>query len=99
MDSKNDALFELAAYLIASARDCLEEPQIYGPLRLIGGVKKIIEMGKLDPSFYDEFLETKRESMTKETLAVMSDRQAFSKMLDDILLAFSEEMKRRTTRS
>jgi len=99
MDSKNDALFELAAYLIASARDCLEEPQIYGPLRLIGGVEKIIEMGKLDPSFYDEFLETKRESMTRETLAVMSDRQAFSKMLDDILLAFSEEMKRRTTRS
>ena len=99
MDQKNDALFELAAYLIASARDCLEEPQIYGPLRLIVGVEKIIEMGKLDPSFYDEFLESRRESVTKETLAVMSDRQAFSKMLDDILLAFSDEMKKRAIRA
>jgi len=98
MDSKNDALFELAAYLIASARDCLEEPQIYGPLRLIVGVEKIIEMGKLDPTLYDEFLESKKETITKETLAVMSNREAFSKMLDDILLSFSEEMKRRATR-
>ena len=99
IDSKNDALFELAAYLIASARDCLEEPQIYGPLRLIVGVEKIIEMGKLDPTLYDEFLEGKKASITKETLAVMSDREKFSKMLDEMLISFSDEMKRRTTRS
>ncbi len=95
MENKNDALFELATYLIASARDCLEEPQIYGPLRMIVGVEKIIEMGKLDPSLRDEFLEAKRGTIAKETLAVMSDRKAFSRTLDEILLAFSDEMSRR----
>ena len=99
MDKKNDALFELATYLIASARDCLEEPLIYGPLRMIVGVEKIIEMGGLDPSLHDEFLESKRGSIAKETLAVMSDREAFSKTLDDILLAFSDEMRKRALKS
>ena len=69
MDNKNDALFELATYLIASARDCLEEPLIYGPLRMIVGVEKIIEMGGLDPSLRDEFLESKRGTIAKETLS------------------------------
>jgi hypothetical protein len=99
MEKRNDALFELATYLIASARDCLEEPLIYGPLRMIVGVEKIIEMGKLDPSFRDEFLEAKRGTIAKETLAVMSDRKAFSKTLDEILLAFSDEMRKRTIKS
>jgi hypothetical protein len=99
MDNENDALFELATYLIASARDCLEEPLIYGPLRMIVGVEKIIEMGRLDPSLQDEFLEAKRGSIAKQTLSVMSDRKEFSRMLDEILLSFSDEMRRRTLKS
>lgn len=92
---REDALFDLAIYLIASARDCLEEPLIYGPLRMIIGVEKIIEMGKLDPSMRDRFLESKGETIARETLAVMSDREKFRKTLDDILLAFSDEAKKR----
>ena len=98
-NDRNDALFELATYLIASARDCLEEPLIYGPLRLIVGVEKIIEMGRLDPSLHDKFLESSHRTIAKETLAVMSDREAFSKSLDEILLSFSDEMRRRMIKS
>jgi Family of unknown function (DUF6092) len=92
---RNDSLFELATYLIGSARDCLEEPLIYGPLRMIIGVEKMIEIGKQDPSLHDDFLESMRDAISKETLAVMSDREAFAKVLDDLLLEFSDEMKRR----
>ena len=77
-----------ATYLIGSARDCLEEPLIYGPLRMIIGVEKIIEMGKNDSSLRDEFLEVHRDEIAKETLAVMSDREKFRKVLDDSPLGF-----------
>jgi hypothetical protein len=105
LDTKNarlptsEALFDLATYLIGSARDCLEEPLIYGPLRMIVGVQKIIEIAKLEPSLHDEFLESKLDPISKEVLAVMSDREAFSKALDDLLLAFSDEMKRRAVKT
>jgi len=93
--AKKEALFDLAIYLIASARDCLEEPLIYGPLRMIIGVEKIIEMSDIDFSLRDAFLEAKRDAISKETFAVMSDREKFRKVLDDLLLAFSDEMRSR----
>jgi hypothetical protein len=90
-----DALFELATYLIASARDCLEEPAIYGPLRMVVGVQKIIELESSNPSLRDEFLKSYKERLEQEVLAVMSDREAFSKALDKLLLTFSDEIKSR----
>jgi hypothetical protein len=95
-EKTKDALFELATYLVGSARDCLEEPAIYGPLRMIVGVQKIIEIGRSEPSLRDEFLESKYEALGGEVLAVMSDRASFSNALDELLLAFADEMKKRT---
>jgi hypothetical protein len=92
-----DAIFELATYLIASARDCLEEPAIYGPLRMVVGVQKIIEMESLNSQLRDEFLKSHEETLGQEVLAVMSDREAFSNALDKLLLAFSDEMNDRLT--
>ena len=33
----DERLFEHVLYLVASARDCLDEPLIYGPFRMIEG--------------------------------------------------------------
>jgi hypothetical protein len=93
-----EALFSLATYLIGSARDCLEEPLIYGPLRMIVGVERLIEIGNLSPTLRDPFLASKKDSIGKETLSVMSDRDAFAKTLDGLLLEFMEELKRRGRR-
>src|SRR5262249_14933933 len=34
--------FRMALYLVASARDCLDEPLIYGPFRMIEGVSRLL---------------------------------------------------------
>jgi hypothetical protein len=89
-------IFDLATYLVASARDCVDEPLIYGPLRMLEGVNKIIQMGEEDPRFHDEFLSKMGGGVSDEILKVMSDRDEFRKALDRLLLEFQAELKRRT---
>jgi hypothetical protein len=86
---------QLATYLVSSARDCLDEPPIYGPLRLLVGVSKLIELSRSVPQLKDEFLERMERRINEDVLKVMSDREAFQKALDDLLLEFSKELKKR----
>lgn len=88
-------LFDIATYLVASARDCLDEPLVYGPLRLLEGVNRIISLSKTDPSLKDVFLEDMEPRVSRDVLKVMSDREAFRKALDDLLRDFAEEMRKR----
>jgi len=88
--------FDLATYLVASARDCVDEPLIYGPLRMLEGVNRIIMMGEGDPRLRDDFLSKMRARVTTDILKVMSDREEFKRALDDLLLEFAVESRRRT---
>jgi len=82
---QRDELFDLALYLVASAKDCLDEPLIYGPLRLLEGVNKIVRMGEANPAFRDKFLSEKKEGVSGDILKVMSDRVEFEQALDNLL--------------
>lgn len=87
--------FELATYLVASARDCMEEPLVYGPLRMLVAVDMIVgsmERGSLPR---DEFLIKAREKIWDSVIAVMNDRAAFAQALDSLLAEFAEEFKNR----
>ena len=95
---QGDELFDLAVYLVASAKDCVDEPLIYGPLRLLEGVNMIIRMGETNPELRDPFLSKLGEGVSKDILKVMSDRPEFERSLDNLLLRFADELKRRNTR-
>lgn len=85
-----ERLFEHALYLVASARDCLDEPLIYGPFRMIEGVSRLIAAF---PD--DEFLAAAKEQIDREKFEVMGDRERFAAWLDEILRGFAAEAKRR----
>jgi hypothetical protein len=85
-----EPLFDHALYLVASARDCLDEPLIYGPFRMIEGVSRLID------SFpEDDFLRTQKNVIDREKYEVMGDRDRFAAWLDEILRQFAAEAKRR----
>ena len=86
----DDRLFEHVTYLVASARDCLDEPLIYGPLRLVEGVSRVIEAL---PD--DEFLQRQKLVIDSEKWEVMGDREKFAAWLDELLRQFAAEAKRR----
>jgi hypothetical protein len=86
----SEPLFEHALYLVASARDCLDEPLIYGPFRMIEGVSRLIESCP-----EDEFLRAQKDVIDREKYEVMADRDRFAAWLDEILRQFAAESKRR----
>jgi hypothetical protein len=86
----SEPLFEHALYLVASARDCLDEPLIYGPFRMIEGVSRLLEAF---PD--DEFLRAQKDVIDREKYEVMADRDRFATWLDEILRQFAAESKRR----
>jgi len=86
----SDPFFDHVLYLVASARDCLDEPLIYGPLRLVEGVSRVIEAL---PD--DDFLQEQKRVIDDEKWEVMGDREQFAAWLDELLRQFAAEAKRR----
>ncbi len=88
-----DELFDLCAYIAASAEGLKEEPKDYGPLRLLNVLGRIAELAAAD--YEDRFLrETAREVRETQNL-VMRDRERFYSFLRQLVIRFAEEAKKR----
>lgn len=84
--------FELLSFLIVSARNCVEEPKLYGPFRLIDGASKLIEILEGE-ALADEFLLKLRKKIEEGKYSVMSNKDEFIKFLNDLTLSFADELK------
>jgi len=94
--SLNEFVFGLAVSLLTSARGCMEEPKVYGPLRLIEALSALTNIFDYDVIEKDEFLlNAKNEIDTKLVPAVMQSEEDFTKMLDDLIRRFTIELKKR----
>lgn len=94
--SPNDFVFGLAVSLLTSARGCMDEPKVYGPLRLIEALSALTTIFDYDVIEKDEFLlNAKNEIDAKLVPAVMQSEEDFTKMLDDLIRRFTIELKKR----
>jgi hypothetical protein len=87
---RNDAAFRLATFLVTAARDVIDEPAIYGPLRMLDAIDRLMV-----EQFGDDFLREIQPRLAEDKYKVMSDRDAFVAALDDLAKAFALEAKRR----
>jgi len=87
------SFFELLTFLTVSARNCVEEPKLYGPFRLIDGASKLIEILEGE-ALADEFLLKLRKKIEEEKYSVMSNKNGFIKFLNDLTLSFADELKK-----
>ncbi len=88
----NNEFFALLAFLVVSARNCVEEPKLYGPLRLIDGASRLIEILE-KAGIEDPFFQEVKEKIDQNKYTVMSNRNQFVQFLDDLTKDFSKEMK------
>ena len=94
--SPNDFIFGLAVSLLTSARGCMDEPKVYGPLRLIEALSALTTIFDYDIVEKDEFLlSAKNEIDNKLVPAVMQSEEDFTRMLDDLIRRFTIELKKR----
>ncbi|MEM1586991.1 MAG: DUF6092 family protein [Candidatus Bathyarchaeia archaeon] len=96
ISSGNDYLFEIAVFLAVSARNCIDEPPLYGPFRLLDALSKIIDLPKYAPCLKeDQFLREIKAIVNEKKFLVLYNPEEFKKSLDEIVKMFARELKKR----
>lgn len=92
----NEYLFEIAVFLASSARNCIDEPPLYGPLRLLDALSKIVDLPKHVTCLKeDPFLQEVKNLVDEKKFLVMYDAEGFKKAIDGIVEMFGKELKKR----
>ena len=91
-----DRLFELALFLLTSARGCVDEPHLYGSFRLLDGISRLCDVysgsDRLEP---DKFLSGIKEQVDKAKDKMDLSKEEFVKSMDDLIVVFTDELIRR----
>jgi nitroreductase len=94
--STDSDVFELAMFLLTSARGCVTEPRIYGSLRLVEALSKLTDVyPETDTSKRAQFLRGAKKKIDENKSTVMSSETAFVEFVDEMIEDFTEELKRR----
>ncbi len=81
---KNDALKHVA-YLVTSARGCIDEPKIYGSFRLVDAATKYYETLKKNNLIDDQEIAEIITMIDEKKYSCMFDEKEFIDMLDQVV--------------
>ncbi|ASA78108.1 DUF6092 family protein [Thermococcus sp. 5-4] len=79
----SDKHFQLLAFLITSARGCIDEPKLYGPLRLLDAASRLIEIMEDEGKAGEEVLRL-RELVEEAIDVLMYDQEEFVRLTDEL---------------
>ncbi len=79
-----DPYFELLSFLITSARGLFEEPEIYGPLRLVEAARKLLDIMEKEGVSSRELSELK-QYIDENINTVLYGEEEFKKFLDGLV--------------
>jgi hypothetical protein len=85
--------YELITFLLTSARGCVDEPKIYGPLRLLDGTKRLIDLLEAR-EMADDFLRHLNVKIEEAENVVLRDEKRFVQLLDDLVVDMAREVAR-----
>jgi len=90
-------VFAIAMYLLTSARGCLDEPKLYGPLRLLEVISRLASLSEHAGTIEkDEFLVQAKSKIDMNKHLVMESEDDFAGFLDALITEFTQELKRRS---
>ncbi len=79
-------IIDFIAYMLTSARGLIDEPAIYGPFRLLDGVSRLCETMIEHHHDDEEFLRNLKGKIDEKKFSVMTDRETFISMMDEVVL-------------
>lgn len=87
MDGKKllyDPYFELLSFLITSARGLLEEPTIYGPLRLVEAARKLLDIID-ERGLGSQELDELKQYIDENINTVLYGEEEFKRFLEELV--------------
>jgi len=84
-DEFEQEFFELICFMVTSARNLIQENRLYGPLRLVDAVSRLVDiLEKLD--LKSPRLEAIRERIEKGEDTVMESEEKFTAFLENLVM-------------
>ncbi|HHT63441.1 MAG: DUF6092 family protein [Bacillota bacterium] len=80
-----EGYYDLVGYLVSSAKELVIDPKMYGPLRLVDTVSRLITLMEQE-NRADEFLLSLREYVDENKFLVMTDEEAFIRFLEELVI-------------
>jgi len=78
-------IIKLFAYMVTSARGCVDEPKIYGPLRLVDSISKLYGILEKNNLIGNEEVSKIIEKIEEKKYSCMTDEKEFVTMLDNVI--------------
>jgi hypothetical protein len=95
--SADEYLFDLATFVAMSAKLCLTEPPLYGPLRLIDTLARLAKLPRYAAGLKsDPFLDTIGSEIRTKMWTIDQDPEQFKQLLDSVATRFVTEIKKRS---
>ena len=91
-------LFELTGYMLTAARGLLNEPPLYGPFRLVDGVSRLCSLLEIEGGEYKAFYSQLKKKIDEKKFLVMTDEEAFVRMIDEAVSEFTKRLKEEENR-
>ena len=83
---------EIFCFMTTSARGLVGEPADYGPFRLIDSLEKIIDLIEKQ-GLADEFLKVEKEKIATRKFVMITEKDEFLKLMDELVMDFTKELK------
>jgi hypothetical protein len=91
-----DDVFELLAFLVTSARLCVDEPRLYGTFRLVDGASRLIGFVLQSDQLEDrQSLQQLKDEIDEKKLLLTTDQEGYVNFLDDLTRKVARELKER----
>lgn len=91
-DGEKPIFFDLFCYMSSSARGLVDEPKLYGPLRLLETMERIIDVMEAN-DMSDEFYRELKKKIKENKYTVMHDEERFIEFLDEIVSMLAKKEK------
>jgi len=85
-----EAVEDVLSYLVTSARGCIDEPPLYGPVRLLDAFSKLVSA--LDEDL-DPFFQQEKSKIDAFKYDAMYDEKAFTDGIDGSVLRLAKYFK------
>ncbi len=89
-EDEKPMFFDLFCYMSSSARGLVDEPKLYGPLRLLETMERIIDVME-ENDISNEFYSEIKQDIKENKYTVMQDEEEFVESVDEIVSKLAEK--------
>ena len=92
-------IFELLAFLITSARLCVDEPKLYGTFRLVDAASRLLGFALESDQLEDkQSLQQLKDEIDEKKFLMTTDQEGYVQFLDDLTRKVARGLKERAGR-